>query len=271
MSLSADPSRQHRTAYEWSDEARARQRPLRWMWDTFSFFLVLGVLAIGFSAWSLFAALLTPILPRQVGRRLGQSAINVWFSLFLFMMRVLGIARCDLTALDAVRDARGVVFAANHVALLDILLLGSRLPRTVCIMKASLYRNPLLSGGRLAGYICNDDAVRLVRRAASALREGSNLLIFPEGTRYPAGQLGPFRRSFALIAKQARAPVRAIFIETNSPYLRKSWPLWRRPTFPLEYRVRVGPPQFVDGDAEAFCEEFRAHFLAKAQSPIFGP
>lgn len=258
MNPASDPSRQE-------SEARARQRPLRWVWDTISFFLVLAILAICFSGWSLIAAVLALILPRQAGQRLGQSATNILFSFFLWTMRILGIARYDLTALDAMRDARGVVFAANHLALLDILLLGSRLPRTVCIIKASLWNNPILGGGRLAGYIRNDDALRLIRSSAAALREGSNLLIFPEGTRHPDGRLGPFRPGFALIAKQARAPVRAIFIESNSPYLRKGWPLWRRPTFPLEYRVTLGPPQRVEGRAEAFSEELRATFLARLQ------
>src|SRR5258707_9277325 len=142
MNLLVNASWQHRTACERSAEARARQRPLRWMWDTFSFFLVLGILAIGFSGWSLLAVLLAPILPRRVGLRLGQSTINVSFRLFLWSMRSLGIARYDLTALDAVRDACGVVFAANHLALLDILLLGSRLPRMVCIINATLHSHP---------------------------------------------------------------------------------------------------------------------------------
>jgi 1-acyl-sn-glycerol-3-phosphate acyltransferase len=245
----------------------ARNRPLRWLWDTFSFYLVLTLLAVCFSGWSLLAFPLSLALPRRMGQRLGQAAIKVFFRVFLATMRGLGIARYDLRALDTLRDARGVVFAANHLALLDILLLGSRLPRTVCIIKAGLWNNPLLGGGRLAGYIRNDEAMSLVRRSAKALRQGSNLLIFPEGTRQKRGQLGPFRPGFALIARQARAPVQPIFIESNSPYLSKGWPLWRRPAFPLMYRVTLGPRQHVEGRAEAFSEALRATFLARLQAP----
>jgi len=252
-------------------EAAARRRPLRWAWDTFSFFLVLAILGICFSGWSLIAAVLTPLLPRRFGQRLGQSAIVMFFRFFLATMRGLGIARLDLRALDELRGARGMVFAANHLALLDILLLGSRLPRTVCIIKASLWGNPLLGGGRLAGYIRNDDPMRLIRNAAATLREGSNLLIFPEGTRHPAGQMGAFRAGFALIAKQARAPVQTLFIESNSPYLRKGWPLWRRPEFPLEYRVTLGPRLTVEGRAEEFSERLRKVFLDRLQPPVAQP
>ncbi|UPY37598.1 lysophospholipid acyltransferase family protein [Sediminicoccus sp. KRV36] len=252
-------------------EAAARRRPLRWAWDSFSFVLVLTLLAICFAGWSLIATLLVHLLPRRFGQRLGQAATIMFFSFFLWVMRRLGIARVDLSALAAVQDFRGVVFAANHLALLDILLLGSCLPRTVCIIKASLWRNPLLGGGRLAGYIRNDEPLRLIRNAAAALREGSNLLIFPEGTRQPAGRMGAFRPGFALIARRAQAPVQTLFIESNSPYLRKGWPLWKRPEFPLEYRVTLGPLLPVEGRAEDFSEALRELFLARLQPPADSP
>lgn len=252
-------------------EAEARRRPLRRAWDTFSFFLVLVLLAICFSGWSLIATVLTPLLPRRLGQRLGQRTIMIFFSFFLRAMCRLGIARVDLSALDDLRDARGLVFAANHLVLLDILLLGSRLPRMVCIVKASLWRNPLLGGGRLAGYIRNDEPLRLIRNAAGALREGSNLLIFPEGTRQLAGEIGDFKPGFALIAKQARAPVQALFIESNSPYLRKGWPLWRRPEFPLIYRVTLGPRMAVRGRADEFALELQSLFAKHLQSPVPPP
>ncbi|MES2711434.1 MAG: lysophospholipid acyltransferase family protein [Pseudomonadota bacterium] len=252
-------------------EAEARARPLRHAWDTFSFFLVLTILAICFSVWSLVGTVLTPLLPRRFGQRLGQGAIRTFFSFFLWVMRATGIARVDLSAVDRLRDTRGVVFAANHLALLDILLLGSCLPRTICIIKAKLWNNPLLGGGRLAGYLRTDEPLRLIRNAAAALREGSNLLIFPEGTRQPAGALGPFRPGFALIAKHARAPVQVLFIESNSPYLRKGWPLWRRPEFPLLYRVTLGPRLPVQGRAEDFARDLRAVFVNHLQPATRDP
>lgn len=42
------------------------------------------------------------------------------------------------------------------------------------------------------------------------LRAGRNVLIFPEGTRRPVGQLGNYTRSAADIAKSAGVPIIAI-------------------------------------------------------------
>ena len=86
----------------------------------------------------------------------------------------------------------------------------------------------------------NDAPLPLVRRAGAALREGANLLIFPEGTRTVRPPVGPFKGGFALMARNAGAPIQAVFIEADTPYLRKGWPLFRKPPLPLAYRARLG-------------------------------
>ena len=63
-----------------------------------------------------------------------------------------------------------------------------RLPRVVCITKATIWDNMFFGGGvRLAAYIRNDAPLPMIRRAAQAVRDGSQLLIFPEGSRTAHG------------------------------------------------------------------------------------
>ena len=50
------------------------------------------------------------------------------------------------------------------------------------------------------------------------------------------------------MAKAAGAPVQAVLIEADSPYLAKGWPLFRRPVLPLVFRVRLGE-RFIIGAA----------------------
>ena len=97
-------------------------------------------------------------------------------------------------------------------------------------MKAKIWDNPVLGGGaRLAGYIRNDSPRGMVRQAASELRAGHSLLVFPEGTRTRSRPVNRFKGGFALIAKRAGAPVQTVFIETDSPFLGKGWPAFKRP------------------------------------------
>jgi 1-acyl-sn-glycerol-3-phosphate acyltransferase len=152
--------------------------------------------------------------------------------------------------------------------MLDAVMLVARLPRSACIMKASLMRNPLLGpGARLARYIRNDSAGGLVRLAVQDLREGGQLVLFPEGTRTTVATVGPFRPGVTLIAKLAQAPIQAVFIDTESPYLRKGWPLWRLPPLPIVFRVRLGRRFEPRDDHAALLAELQDHFAAGVRRP----
>jgi 1-acyl-sn-glycerol-3-phosphate acyltransferase len=211
--------------------------------------------------WSLPAAVLHYALPSRAGERLGQYVIMAGFRAFLAVVRAAGAIRYDLSALDALRDERALVITTNHPSLIDIVLIASRLPRTVCIMKADLLNNPLLGmGARLAGYISNDSPWSMIRRSVTSVQSGSQLLIFPEGTRTETPPLSPFKEGFGMIAQRAGAPVQTLFIETNSPFLGKGWPLLKRPAFPLEYRVRLGRRFEVNAGTKDFVHELERYY-----------
>ena len=240
---------------------RPQARPLVWAYHTAAFYAVLAAFGMVFLGWNLPATLCHWLLPRDRSERFGQVMIMRGFRGLLGLMRIAGLAQFDLSALDALRDEPGLVIAPNHPTLLDALLVTSRLPRVVCITKASLWDNPALgAGARLAGYIRNDAPLQLIRRAATAVRGGSQLLIFPEGTRTSMSPVGSFKAGFALMAHHARAPVQTVLIEASSPYGRKGWHMLRRPSFPLRYRARLGRRFVVDGRGEAFAAELEAYF-----------
>ncbi len=220
------------------------------LWQRFSFWLVLAVFCGMALAWSLIAALLYPLLPRRLGATVGQFAIMSGFRGGLYLMHLLGVARFDLRAVDAARAAGPSVIACNHLALIDALLVVSRLPRAVLIAKADLWRNPALAGSmRLAGYLRNDAPLSLLRAGRDALREGRHVVIFPEGTRGDGRALGPFRPGFAAMAKAAGVPVQTVLLSSDTPYLGPGWKLTRMPKLPAEYRVRLGRRFTVQGSS----------------------
>jgi 1-acyl-sn-glycerol-3-phosphate acyltransferase len=212
-------------------------------------------------AWSVVSAILFRLLPRRIGAPLGRRMIMGGFRYYVATMHALGCFRLDLRALDALRDAGGLVIVCNHPSLLDAVIVISRLPRVVCIGKASLWDNWCLGGCmRLSGYIRNDTAVTLVKRATEALRDGQQLLIFPEGSRTAQPPLDRFKGGFALMAKAAGVPVQTVLIETRSRYLTKGWPLFRKPEMPLVMRARLGERFVVSGDVGAFSNELEGYF-----------
>jgi 1-acyl-sn-glycerol-3-phosphate acyltransferase len=233
----------------------------RRLYETSAFYGLIAIFGVSSLLWSLPAALLNRLLPRRLGEPLGQFMIMAGFRYFVAAMRLTGIIDCDLRALDALRRSVPVVIAPNHPSLLDAVLVISRLPRVVCAAKAEIWDNLFLgAGARLAGYVRNDSPTALIRRAAVQLRAGRHFLIFPEGTRSSSTPIADFKGGFALVAKRARTPVQTVFIESNSRFLSKHWPLFKRPEFPLVYRVRLGRRFVVHGDIHEFVSELHAYF-----------
>ena len=237
-------------------------RPIAWLGLQLQL-LLLGLMSAG---WNLLALPLYALLPRGIGRRIGRATIAGSYAFFWRIARRSGMLRLEAEVLDALRDEAGLIVVANHPSMLDALMLVAHLPRSACIMKASLSRNPLLGpGARLARYIRNDSAYGMVRCAVRDLREGGQLVMFPEGTRTTEAPLNAFHASFTLIARKAQVPIQTVFIDTDSPYLGKGWPLWRLPPLPIRFVVRLGRRFPPTPDHLALRDEIEAYFRAGVQ------
>ena len=114
----------------------------------------------------------------------------------------------------------------------------------------------------------------MIKDAVADLREGGVLLLFPEGTRSTRDPHNPLKASIGVIAKHAGVPVQVAIIETDSPYLRKGWPLFRRPNLPITYRVRLGrrfdPPEDVTTFMTALELEYAQQLRGAPQSQWLG-
>ena len=135
-------------------------------------------------AWTPLALLLSLVLPRAAGRRIGRRAIHTGCAFYLRALAATGTCRFDLAALEALEHEGPLIIAPNHPGLLDAVLVLSRLRDVSCIAKGPLLRSPLFgAGARLAGYLSNASPLGMAVQAADELHGGGKLLLFPEGTR----------------------------------------------------------------------------------------
>ncbi|HMW18100.1 MAG TPA: lysophospholipid acyltransferase family protein [Accumulibacter sp.] len=254
-----------------------------WLWsayETLAMGLGLGVFALACLIWLPLALPAYRLLPRRRGQWLGRSVARFAFHGYLgFLGRVCG-CRFDLAELDGLRDDGPLILVANHPSLLDAVLILSRVPNTVCVMKAALMDNLLLgAAARLARFIRNDHPLSMFIEAGEQLAEGTKLLIFAEGTRTRNFPLERCQPTTGLLARRSKVAVQTLLIEFSTPYLGKNWPLFKRPALPLLCRVRLGcrfdPPE----NAAAFTAELEQYFRGelagttseKASDSIFTP
>ncbi len=135
-------------------------------------------------------------------RFMGQRAIfgvqNLWARHALWLVGVRVVVEDERS--DEERLVAPVVFVTNHQSGLDILVLFAALGGALrFLVKKELRRTPLL--GRVmhvAGYPFVDrrdreQAHAAIRDAARQIHGRASVIVFPEGTRGPEGQLGQFK------------------------------------------------------------------------------
>ena len=106
----------------------------------------------------------------------------------------------------------GFILAANHVSFLDPPLLGQACKREAFFLaRDTLFRN-WLAGWILRSWNCvpikrEGGDIAGMRTVLRLLAEGKAVLMFPEGTRSPDGQLQEARAGIGMIVARGRAKV----------------------------------------------------------------
>ncbi len=125
-----------------------------------------------------------------------------------------GGIRVVVEGLENIPAQPGIIMS-NHVSNLDPPVLLPSIPGVnSVVLKQSLMRIPLLGTAmRLGRFVpvsrgrSQEDARRSVQAAADALAHGMHILVFPEGTRSPDGQLLPFKKGAFFLAVETGAPI----------------------------------------------------------------
>jgi 1-acyl-sn-glycerol-3-phosphate acyltransferase len=244
-------------------------RPFRVLYEYFALYSSLTLLGVICLTWSVFALPLYFIVPRGLGTAIGRRGIMTGFRIYAWSLAVTGAYRLDLKAIDSLKGGPPMILAPNHPSLIDALLILTRHPNIVCVMKAQLMKNVFLgSGSRLARYVRNEPSRQMVKESVAHLLHGGVLLLFPEGTRTTRAPINKLVGSVGLIAKHSGMPVQTLIIETDSPYLSKGWPLFRRPSLPITYRVRLGKRFAPPADVPAFTAELDAYYRSELDQAL---
>lgn len=196
---------------------------------------------------TLYYGLLDPYNPLSAG---SDAALAGW------SWRVLGILGIDVSAcgLENIHHHRSQIFFVNHQSNIDVLILGATVPVPFFwLYKHTLDRMPIIGRAlRRQGHvsIVRTDPARAresIEKAAQLVRDGKNLLVFPEGTRSGSPQMRPFKKGVFHLAIDAKAPIVPVSIA-------HSWKIMPRGSLrlaPTHVSVRFHPPV----DAAAYDRE----------------
>jgi len=170
--------------------------------------------------------------------------------------------RIRYSGVDNIPREGPVLLVSNHQSHLDPPLIGAGVPRTV----SYLARKTLFSNQFFSRLIRSYGAIPLdlenplggLKEGLRRLRCGDAVLIFPEGTRSPDGEIHPFRKGFRMLAVRSQAIIVPVAID--GAY--QSWPRSRRLPRPGRVRVHFGrgilPEEYRDLDEAEFLQMVEA-------------
>ncbi len=166
------------------------------------------------------------------------------------------------------------VMIANHPTLIDVTIVMSRFPELSTVVGRKWFDRPGL--GRMvqaAGWVPSsapgrddEDAPSTLEGMLEALREGTPMIVFPEGTRSDQDRLRRFRRGAVEAAIQAGVPIVPIFIDLNQPMLMRDQPWYDVHEGVGVYTIEFWPTIETAGrdlDGRALNQELMARYKAR--------
>jgi len=134
------------------------------------------------------------------------------------LFRLNGI-RIRVQGRENLKEGNANILISNHASLLDIPAIVAAVPLPVrFIAKKSLIWYPIFGWFMYFGkHLLIDrqsgvSAVKSLKKASGLMEQGISIVVFPEGTRSPDGEVKEFKRGAFLLALQSRAPIVPISI-----------------------------------------------------------
>ncbi len=186
-----------------------------------------------------------PVSIKPRGKDLpGPPFVNVWwyeFSRVWVKLAARVFFRIRYSGVENIPRVGPVLLVSNHQSHLDPPLIGAGVPRTV----SYLARKTLFTNKFFSRLISSYGAIPLdlenplsgLKEGLRRLRCGDAVLIFPEGTRSPDGEIHPFRKGFRVLAVRSQAMIVPLAID--GAY--QSWPRSRKWPRPGRVRVHFAP------------------------------
>jgi 1-acyl-sn-glycerol-3-phosphate acyltransferase len=183
------------------------------------------------------------LMPPPFPRRWVRRYVKGWANLILWLLRVVCGLRVNVTGLENLPPGPAVI-AAKHQSAFDTVVWLALLPDPVYVLKQELLRIPVWGTlARRYGAVAVNRAggasalKQMVREASAAAAEGSQIIIFPEGTRTAPGQRVPYLPGVVALGAAVGRPI--------VPVATDSGMFWGKRSFakrPGELTIAILPP-----------------------------
>lgn len=141
---------------------------------------------------------------------------RIWSRLFC----IISFVKVEVRGFENIDRSTSYVFVSNHQSAYDIFLIYGYLGQNFkWLMKSTLRKMPFIGAAcASAGHIFVDSSSNkaikeTLNAAASTLKHGISVMVFPEGTRTYTGKLGRFKKGAFQLALDLDLPIVPVTID----------------------------------------------------------
>lgn len=235
---------------------------------TFFFYLLLSSSSF---FWCIFCVFIAPFLPFRERYRL---VIQTWCRCATWLAKVVAGIHYEVRGLENIPQQPCVILA-KHQSTWETFFLSAFFEPLSQVVKRELLYVPFFGWAMamlkpIAIDRSNPKAAlkQLAKQGDERIKQGAWVLIFPEGTRIPPGQIGKFSRGGAALAVNAGLPVLPIAHNAGEFWPKQGWA-----KYPGTIQVVIGPVMHAEGEGPRAIAELneRAYaWVAQTQQQISG-
>ncbi|MBO5997775.1 MAG: 1-acyl-sn-glycerol-3-phosphate acyltransferase [Alphaproteobacteria bacterium] len=200
-----------------------------------------GGIVVGMILFPIF----TLLVPKEKKRIVLSRIVRGSWIFFVNVMIFLRLISVDFKSKQKFEDIKGTVIVANHPTLIDVVLLVSKIPNCICVVKNGLLKNPFIKNIIRSVYLVNGESPEdFLKKGGEILSAGMNIVIFPEGTRTknpPTQKPSKLYRGFAQLAVRFNAPVLPVHITCDPLILGKNQKWYNTGVKTAHYTFRFLP------------------------------
>jgi len=157
------------------------------------------------------------------------KAVRILYKIFSKLILLCAGVRIQCQGEENVPPNEAVLYVSNHMSQFDIPILMQALPGNVrFVYKKSMSKIPVFGWAMfLAKYIPIDrqnvrNALKSLKNASSLIPKGISVVMFPEGTRSPDGEIHDFKKGMLVISAESKCKIVPVSIRGSFNILPKN-------------------------------------------------
>lgn len=150
-----------------------------------------------------------------------------WGKILINLIKLAQLITLDIKNLSDIKSIKNKVIVSTHPSFIDIVILIGLIPRTTCIVKEELFKNPIISNLVKSIFIKNHlDIESLKQETKQMLDLGFNVVIFPAGIRHKKDDKPKLKKGATLIALNANKNISPIKMYSDGEFMFINKPIY---------------------------------------------